>query len=292
MINKYLDLLEDNFGYPTELAKFKSNAMAAFADGIFDEEEKVVSLFGVDGKLTRNKFYRTKKWVKILYSYLEEEGLVTSKTINYINGLSLADISIEEEIAYFYFRDLDSVLDFIDEVAQSYVGREYEECYMDIRAMAIFAWYGFDASEMASAEKSSVIIPSNEIAVGSKRVSIDRKYLDIVFRYANSESYVGISGNRYSFKDSDRLFRSRKTASKTEDNLYVSIGDFNALAAEKFARKIHLRALNTNQTFCQMYKDGVSPGDLNAFSKYYPEEEKKVFFMKVMYERWLEIYYG
>ena len=292
LIKKYLELLDDDFGHPREFERFKKNTESILSDGVFDDKEKVVWLFKFDEKLPRNKFYRIKRWVKPLYQALEEDGLIRSQTSEYAGGIKFSNLDIEDEITCFYFRDLDAILGFIDEVARSCVGPDYKDCCMDIRSMAILAWYGFETSEMSMAQKSSIRVMDDEVVIGDKRVSVKKKYIQILSAYANSVSYIGMGGRRYDYPESDKLFRSRFSGDRIEGNLHGAVSYFNTAASEKFAHKIHIQAIQTNRLFYQMHSDGVSPDDLDAFAKYYAEGEKKIYYSQVLYQKWIETYYG
>lgn len=287
MTKKYLELLVDDRGYPRELERFKENATALFADGVYDDEEKVVWLFKFDEKLPRNKFYRIKRWVKSLYQALEEDGIVMSQTREYADGITLSDLNIQDEINCFFFRDLDAMLGFIDEVARSYVGPDYKECCMDIRSLVILAWHGFETSDMSVAKKSSVRVADGEVVIDDKRFFMDRKYLTILSTYANSVGYIGMGGRRYDYQESDKLFRSRYMA---EGNFRKIVAHFNEAVPEKFTHKISVRSIHTNRLFYQMYSDGVLPDDTDAFAKYYADGEKKIYFTRVLYQKWVETY--
>lgn len=290
LIKKYLELLDNNRDYPVEFERFKENAAALFADGFFDDKERVVWLFKFDEKLPRNKFYRIKRWVKILYQAFEEDGLIRPQTREYADNIMLSDIDIQDEISCFFFRDLDSILSFIDEVTRSYVGPDYKECCMDIRSMVILAWHGFETSDMSVAKKSSIRVADGEVVIGDKKVSIEKKYLTILSAYADSVDYIGIGGRKYEYPESNKLFRSRLSGDRDENSLYIAVSYFNSAASEKFAHNIRMQSIQTNRLFYQMHSDGVLPDDMEAFAKYYTEGEKKIYFTQVLYQKWVETY--
>lgn len=267
-----------------------------FPAGDFSKKEDACLLFNVTGKIGKAQFFRMKKYVKELYDWLFEQGLATQEQIDYVSSLTIDDVTSDEEIRSFYFKDLDSALDFVRTVGGR-CGLNDDNDLLLIKAIVILSWYGFDRSEMIEIKKADLDIQNYAIRRQNIKLTVfDSKHFETLHQLSIREVHRGFpEGRTVTYASSPYLMRTARTAQMNVDKVSQVIKRFNGVAAERLVskHKFSINALQNNGIFYEVLRQRTEENSLTEVVLNITGcDRPAASWYKAMFERWEAVYYG
>lgn len=243
---------------------FYDAAMRMFeARADFGELSNISDLFyyGVD-KVYKSLYFRRKRIICTFYDWLYEQGEVSKEKVEYVHNLQLEDVIADQEMNRFYFASLDLVLEYIAEVGKGrQMGGEFD--MLNIKTIAILAWYGFGTEEMVDIQKADLNEKESVIKHNDEATFIDQEYMSILMRFAKNDSHLGFpAGNPQKYKPSLYLMRSARQEHMTANNIWGAIKRFNYVGAEH-GMALSIQCLRWCGIFRRIY-DSDSGESVNA----------------------------
>lgn len=172
-----------------------------------------------------SKFYITKDIIIKFVKWLHQSNLLEDidSTISYLEKLSFGEIVNSDDFVVSYFRDLNSVIRFIDNAGQEIFRNSpsrkpivYDPVndLLKEKSIAILGWYDFSFVEMTRFKKSDIVISNNQyyLIKGNNKIFIGKPEAEILRRYALTTAYRSVSSNQrpsrlWYLHDSEYLFR-------------------------------------------------------------------------------------
>ena len=216
--------------------------------------DKVCALFyGYGNGLSKAQYYRKRKLVLMLYSWLLENGRIDRETYEKVATLRLEDVVRAEELNRYYFKSLDSALGFVSVVARVN-GLSPDDDLLNIKSLVILLWHGVDLSDIINIKKKDV--SETGVVIGGNIVAIDEKYSSILAEFATTDIHNGFpSGKTQDYLPSSYLFRSSKTAQMSTNNINCMLRRFNE-EAKRYGHVLSVVALKQNGAFCRVKESG------------------------------------
>ena len=222
------------------------------SDAQLHSVENACKLFyGFGAGLSKAQYYRKRKLVLQFYRWLLEQSRIDQATYDKIASLKLEDVITAEELDQYYFKSLDSLLGFIRLVGRDN-GFSDEDGLLNIRALAILAWYGVDIAEMVSVLKADLNANSGSIHIrgnNERTIVVGDQYVRILQRFANTDRHAGFpSGKMQEYLPSRYLFRSAQRSQMQPNNLNCCLKRFND-SARRYGHTLSLTAMKKNGIF-------------------------------------------
>lgn len=222
------------------------------------EPMKIIQLlYGQTETLGKAKYYSRLKLVRMLYEWLEEQGLVSDAVLQYVNGLKFQDVVSEYELMKYYFSSLEDVISYITFVgAQKGLGDQDD--LLHIKTIAILAWYGLDSEQILSMTKIGISRMDNRIRVGDDIIHIqDAEHMTILRRFASLDMHRGFPSQKsQTYVSTPYLMRTERQPTMNLNSLRCIIHRFN-VEAKKYGKQISVLHLRKNGWFYQMiHSDG------------------------------------
>ena len=166
-----------------------------------------------------------------------------------------------------YFKDLPSMIDFIDEIGESRL-KHYDKKLdlIVLKSIVVLAWYGFSSKEIAEMRKGrleygetcKILKPSYPYDQNAY-VNISLQAFLILSTLETADEYRGFpSGKMQPFKgDPDRLFRPVREGQDTldEEHIIQTIKRFNNAIPSSKNISIVFRNIAKNAKFVEIYED-------------------------------------
>lgn len=202
------------------------------------------------------------------------------------------------------FKDLDSLLDFIDSVGYARL-LDYDQNadLVFVKGIVILGWYGFSREEIITMPKGNLM----SISDGTRRVffpnSPKRRYVDVSERAFNTliclqdlERYRGLpSGKPQVFKGNERLLF-RPTVSSLEslkdENIRNTLHRFNECIPPTKQAMISYGLLHKNALFVDIFNDKTEMRLPMKIMKHMSCSQPLAFGYQKQYLRWVEMYHN
>lgn len=214
--------------------------------------DKICSLFyGRGSGLSKAQYYRKRKLVLMLYSWLLENGRIDPKLYDAVAALKLEDVVRVEELNRYYFKSLDSAIGFVSVVAAAN-GLSQDHDLLNVKALIILLWHGIDLNDIVNIRKKDV--SEIGVVIGDELVEIDKKYASILIEFATTDIHNGFpSGKVQDYLPSSYLFRSSRVAQMSANNVNCMLRRFNEVA-ELYGHTLSVVALKKNGIFCRVHE--------------------------------------
>ncbi len=245
--------------------------------------------------------------------WLNDQNLIENydELYTYIQSFTnLGDFLTEENLSRIYFIDLLSVINFINNVGEFYLNkvaakRKNFDNYntisdlLNIKVIAVLAWYGFSPSEMLEINKTDIKISGNTYYIDIKpRVYITKFDYNILSLYAQTETYRGIpSGRLVYLAKGDKLIRAGSTTNKeeaTDKYIFNTIKRFNQCATNMGSiLLLQPKALSKCGAFSKIYElSKNNPENLNKIIReIFNCSNSEGSWQKYYYKKWVNIFH-
>lgn len=218
--------------------------------------DKICTLFyGYGSGLSKAQFYRKRKLVMMLYSWLFENGRIDLTLYNSVAALRLEDVIRVEELNRYYFQSLDSALGFVSVVARMN-NMSPDHDLLNVKSLVILLWHGVDLNDITNIKKNDVLFDGVVMRNGDRDrfVQIEAKYTGVLAEFASTEIHNGFpSGKVQEYLPSSYLFRSSRVAQMSANNINCMLRRFNE-DAEQYGHTLSVVALKKNGIFCKVYE--------------------------------------
>ena len=290
----FLQRCKSKFPQEESLYAFTDRVKEVFADDDFSDNSKACQLFYVKSKIGKTQFFRVKKYVNELYSWLLEQGKVTQAQYEKVVSLTIDDVLDEEQIRKCYFATLNDALDFVS-VVGGRRGLNGEDDLLAIKSIVILSWFGFSRSEIANAKKSNLIASDNSIARADGTVTVlPPECFKILHRFSQLDiQRLFPTGNVYELPQSIYLMRTWKNAHVTAVSVSQSVLEFNKYAEEQTGHVLSTRALRHNMVLVAMLnnKEQDSFSLTNLVKEITGGTNALVSWYKALYVKWKAVFY-
>ena len=236
-------------------------------------------------------FYRLKKALVEAYNEMYKRGFVTDDALSYVSNLSFESFSSRIEIDGYFFRDIDSAINFVEFVGSRY-GCQVEDM-SNISSVVVLAWHGFSAEDIVNAKASDftagqiVIHPSY---YGSKDVVISGKSASVLKLWANANEYFAFPTHKpQNLVWSEYLMRSARSEKLTPNNLFCLIRRFNSECTQ-YGKKLSLNNLRKNGLFCKMRDSGFSSSPSKEIQRLIGSDKQVAFGYAHQYNAFIDYF--
>lgn len=242
--------------------------------------------------ISRPHYQKIKEYLINLLDYFNIEMSIPSR-----------EEVLESQEVIAFFKDLDSLLDFIDKIgADKLQGYNPIKDLAYIKSIVILGWYGFTTQEIASMPKRNLMY----ISGGTFRVfrpnSPDREYVDVSQRafdilsyLQDCEGYRSLPYGKYMpFKGDDYfLFRpTRGDQEVTEATIIQTIKRFNKEIPSTSGVTINFRNLKKNALFVAVYEDKSDESATKKIMRHMNCSLNLAIGFNKQYYRWVEIFHN
>lgn len=266
------------------------------------------------GEKTPKETLKDKKFLCSLFFIRKGANNVSrahyQKIKNYI--LSLADYygieikipSMEEVIEHqditLLFKDLDSVLDFIDEIGRSQMINY--NAYTDlafVKGVVVLSWYGFKPDDIVLLTKSCLVNDNGTYKVfypnSSEYIVVSRTAFQTLLSLSTVSQYKGLpSGKVKIFKGNpDLLFRPTIQGIQTiaPQGIIASLYHFNECVPQYKQTLLSFGLLRKNALFVEIYNDKSTIGLKEKIIQHMKCSRALAVGYQRQYLLWVETYY-
>lgn len=241
--------------------------------------------------ISRSHYQKIKEYLCNLLDYFNVNTQIPSRV----------DVINSQEMTC-YFRDLPSILSFIDAVGSNKLPNYNKQCDLVIlKSIVILGWYGFSSKEIADMPKGNLeygdickIFKPSYPADGQPYVEITRDEFLVLSALETLEEYQGLpSGKLQRLKGNpDKLFRSTKDESDIdESDIIQTIKRFNKIVPITKNMVINFRNLNKNAKFVSIFEDKSDEALLTKIMKYMNCSKNAALNYRDQYCNWVETYH-
>lgn len=222
----------------------------------FENISLICQLFYGKGKgVSKAQYYRKRKFVRLFYEWLHEQGLVSQDILEKVCSLRLGDVVTDYELTHYYFKNLDGALDFVHAVGVATGLGEYDDL-LNIKAVVILSWYQVSLNELQELRKSALQLDTCTVLVGEKRIQLTLDHFNILKRFAELDVHRGFPSRKQQiYMSSPFLMRSARQVSLNPNNIQKAIQRFNSVAV-KHGKELSVLNLRRNGIFSQVYAAG------------------------------------
>lgn len=258
----------------------------------FEEYDKVYRLFyGNSSTLSKAQYYRKRNLVRKLYDWLSAQGSVSEDFCKKVNKLELKDVVSGVELYHYYFKNLDEALNFIALVGSSKNMGRFDDL-LNIKSVVILSWYQISLNEICELRKSDLHSDDSTICVGGKRIPIEKKYFDILKRFAELDVHDGFPTHKKQiYMTSHYLMRSARQISLNQNNIQKSLQRFNTIAVE-YGKELSVLNLRRNGIFSQVYTSQSTKTPSVLIQELTGCDTAFAFGYKEFYEKWRQFVIG
>lgn len=257
-------------------------------DQSFSDLHKVCSLFygNHSSKLCKAQYYRKRKLVLELYTWLAKKNEVSDDFLEQVRNLKLQDVVSNAELYLHYFKDLDAALNFITKVGMTKGLGDYDDL-LPIKAITILTWHQVATSELLDMKKSDLKIQDNAVAIGDRVIQLDEKYFNILRRFSELDVHKGFPSQKMQvYVSSNFLMRSSKRINLCQNTLQKTLERFNTVAVEH-GKELSLVSLRRNGVFSQAYASASDDKTSNSIiQEILGCDTAFAYGYKELYERW------
>lgn len=237
--------------------------------------------------ISRSHYQKIKSYLLNLFDFLDihSVSVPTSKEV------------IDSQDTICYFRGLDELLDFIDNVGKT-LSRDYNpnQDLIRIKGVCVLGWLGFTLNEIAMLKTNDLIpINNNGYRINNKKKSheIYGKAFWALYHLSSLTSYRSLpSGNLVILSKDDFLFcpTTRGWGGRDEIQIARIIQPFNLLlSAENIKPSIVFRNLHKNALFLEIYNDKSDRDLLEKIASAMGCSTKNAFNYKVQYLKFADL---
>lgn len=237
----------------TGAKNFCKSLTGLFDDDIFEDMKKVCILFyGDSGTLGKAKYHRRKKYITNLYQWLYQEGKVSKAFCEQVAGLTRDDIEPEEELNRYYFKDLDSLIGYVNEIGRRR-SLEGSDALLTVKVIAVLVWHQIDVTEMVAIQKSDLDFANKTVQIHneggvSRLVTLEDRFFDLLMLYAgisSGKSYP--SQAKQSYQYSKYLLQTPHSPQMNSNSVACTLKRFNRIAQE--SAQLKLSSIRINGVF-------------------------------------------
>ncbi|MBE7101363.1 MAG: hypothetical protein E7364_07145 [Clostridiales bacterium] len=197
-----------------------------------------------------------------------------------------------------YFRDLDSILNLIDEIGASLMaGYNPNADLATVKAIVVLGWHGLSPREIAVLKKNELISDDNTrylLEHNGEMIAIEDSAYTALKALRYLDSYRGLpSGKVRVFKgDESFLFRPTTSCPRVEENhIILAISRFNSLIPKERNVAIIFRNLRKNALFVKIYQDKSNRTLLEKICSIMGCSENSAFNYREQYYKWVNSIY-
>lgn len=262
----------------------------------FQDPDFTFELFHLCGTCaSKSQFYRKKRLILLLYTWLLENGKVSREYIDKIATLRLSDVISVNELKTFYFKSLDSTLEFISEIG-SINGLDLPTDLVNLKSIVILAWNSVTLQETINLLKSDLDIAHNAIHIrgdNERIITLESKYFEVLRLYANEDEHNGFpTGKKQVYLPSPYLFRSARRKQIKLSNARSYLKRFND-EAKKYRHKLGLPQLRKNSVFCKILEQDDGNKTINSLAMELKNcERAEAYAYAQSYMRWKQLYHS
>ena len=247
--------------------------------------------YGKGKSVSKAQYYRKRKFVKLFYEWLYEQGLIQQNTLEEVCSLRLGDVVTDYELEHYYFNNLDGALDFVRTVGISVGLGDYDDL-LNIKAIVILSWHQVDLSELQELHKSALQPTTHTVLVGEKQIQLTIEHFNILKRFAELDVHRGFPSQKQQiYMSSPYLMRSAKQISLSPNNIQKAIQRFNSVAVEH-GKELSILNLRRNGIFSQVYAAGDEKTVNTLIQELTGCDTAFAFGYKEFYERWKQLITG
>lgn len=279
------------------LKRFEEVFGKEFDESDLQDKDLILSLFlpGNDkNTVGKSLFFQRKSFIKDLYQWFYENGIVEKSLLDYISSLVYGEFNNDIELSRFYFSDLDEIIELIN-VAGRLNGLDDEDT-LNIKVPAIFAWFGLEREEIIDVRKSDLNTYHDGVFVISKSnrvVDMPQKYYEMLRVYSDIGYYRGFpSGRKQYFVSSRHLLRSFTKSKMDLTSITKIFQHFNKFSIERMGKGLNYSIIKRNGIFFKILKEERPEESL---TKLISEEMKcdlsNASGHKMLYNQWKKMYH-
>lgn len=258
-----------------------------FSTPDFENIDLTHQLFlGRTGGCSCGLFYPQKRLVVAFYEWLREKNLVSDEYLGIVKQITHLEIMNTEQVLSSYFKDCQSMLDYIDLVGEPY-GLGGKRDMLFLKTICILSWYGLDRDEICEIRIADLNDRDFCIIVGDKKIQFKPDIFEYIRLYSISTEMASLpSGKIIKFHDTGYLLRGKCPQQYKANNISLLLGRFNRLSMGK---TLQLWEIRRNGLFQRIYDSGKD----NEAQKILIDEgyeEKQALRCVQLYKVWKEKY--
>lgn len=303
----------------------KNNGEASYKEifsSIFTNTSTIHRLFYKEtskGKdISSTKFYQVRTIIIDFVKWLKDNDLLDNidSIITYLSNLNYEKIVDKDNFIVSYFRNLESVINFIDDTGReafrnskslkkNALPYDKTDDLLKEKCIAILGWYGFSFVDMTNIKKSDIITNNGKtyILSGNDKVFLSKTEADIIKRYSMSTSFRSITSATTTGKiiyviDTDYLMRGKletEDGKQTPNSLTTTIKVFNTKAAKLGSiHALNILSLYRSNLYSKVYNfakesNNISITQLLATIGVTDSSEQTKH--RVRYKNWVDTFY-
>ena len=237
------------------------------------------------GAITRTHYQKIKEYLINLFDWCNISGSVPSQ-----------EEVIKSTQIYCYFKDLDSAMNFIDEVGNLLLSNyNKNKDLVIIKSIVILGWYGLSLKDIVQIKKRDVTkaINGGLVNVGGKQFLVDQKSIEVLMRLSSLEGYQSLPNGTYKYLQdfNDYLFRptSMDCTGMRETYIAQSLQRFNNNVPRHLHQNIAFRNMHRNAMFVNIRKDDSGDSLIQKIMRHTNCSPKQSYSYRTQYLAWLEL---
>jgi hypothetical protein len=210
--------------------------------------------------------------ISLLLQYLAFNKMIEESDVsNIVDNINWKQVTLESSIKNTCFVSLDQCISFVKGVVNSIGNMENDA--LSIIALCILFWY-FPQKEnkpISMILKADCNDVTNTITCDGVKVKLPIKYYQFIKAFKTMEHYQGLTTsprkNSFCMMPSEYLFRGRKKAHLTGQNLTESIMHFNNIVTKIIDDKtLNIKGIKNSSFFNMIYENEVSEGRITPLN--------------------------
>ena len=242
--------------------------------------------------ISRSHYQKIKEYLCNLLDYYNVNTHIPSRV----------DVINSQEMTC-YFKDLTSILNFVDYVGSSVLPDYDKHCDLTIlKSIVVLGWYGFSSKEIIEMPKGNLeygepckVFKLSYPVDGQSYVEISTEAFLILSELEALEEYKGLpSGKLQILKGNpSKLFRSVRDTQDDIDEGYIMqvIKRFNKIVPVTQNVAINFKNLNKNARFVAIYEDKSDDTLLTKITRYMKCSKNAALNYRDQYCKWVETYH-